>query len=133
MKSSPEKHVALDVDCNCKAEEGCYCLTAMDESEQYPDLSLDTVPDLLITSDTKCSCRSDPKVAERLNRFVTNFLTKKFRSKKWLKSMFKDKVACALSGVYIKTRIILPCNPNSNVPIPKTPVHKRRSRRKRVP
>lgn len=129
MEAKPERHVALDVDCNCTAREGCYCQTDINESKGHPENSLNDIEDLLVMMDTKCSCQ-DPKIANRLNLFVSRFFTKKFQSPSWLKSMFKDRVSCAMNGVRLKTHIILPCNPNPNVQFPKTTLRKRRSRRK---
>lgn len=95
-----------DTTCTCnKNTEGCFCLS---DSKEMNRNQADHER-ILIMEQLNCPC-NDPVIAERLNYEILVFLSKKFRSKRWLKMIFGKKLECAMNGINIRTRVSLICN-----------------------
>lgn len=102
--------LAYEVDCTCYGKEGCECQAHSLRSQT--DSPLPDEP-LVLETGGDCVCE-DPFILERIRREVEAFVKKKFRSKKWLKSVFGKKRFCADHRTRIKTRVLLTCNPKNN-------------------
>lgn len=121
-----DKRAVFDIDCACTPN-GCTCLP---ESQELSYSETMQEPILLIQNNEKCKC-NDLEMARRISSVVSKFLSKKFQSKRWLKSIFRKKLHCASTMTRIKTRVVLLCNPHPN-DILQASAFKKYSRRERL-
>jgi hypothetical protein len=99
-----------DTNCSCnKHTEGCVCFSSSKEMNEVEALQ----EPFLVAEMLNCPC-DDPVIADRINYAILKFISSKFRSKRWLKMIFGKKIACAMHGANISTRVSLICNPNNH-------------------